>query len=71
MPIIVFFILHEGMFEKFVDVILDKQGVSKNAHGLNNRAVDLIIMFNDTNETLVRKVYKNKPIVCFCIVRRK
>ena len=52
LPIIVFFILHEGMFEKFVDVILDKQGVSKNAHGLNNRAVDLIIMFNDTNETV-------------------
>lgn len=52
MPIIVFFILHEGMFEKFVDVILDKQGVSKNAHGLNNRAVDLIIMSNDTNETV-------------------
>lgn len=52
LPIIVFFILHEGMFEKFVDVILDKQGVSKNAHDLNNRAVDLIIMFNDTNETV-------------------
>ena len=52
LPVIIFFILHEGMFEKFVDVILDKQRVSKNAHDLNNRATDLMVMFNDANEAI-------------------
>ena len=50
--VIVFFILHEGMFEKFVDIILDKQRVSKNAHDLNDWAANLMVMFNDTNETV-------------------
>lgn len=36
LPVIVFFILHEGVFEKFIDVILDKQRVSKDSHDLNN-----------------------------------
>ena len=52
LPVIVFFILHEGMFKKFVDVILDKQRVSKNAHDLNDWAANLMVMFNDTNETV-------------------
>ena len=52
LPVIIFFILHEGMFEKFVDVILDKQRVSKNAHDLNDWAANLMVMFNDTNETV-------------------
>lgn len=52
LPVIVFFILHEGMFEKFIDVILDKQRVCKDSHDLNNWATDLMIMFNDTNETI-------------------
>ncbi len=52
LPVIVFFILHEGMFEKFVDVILDKQRVSKDSHDLNNWATDLMVMFNDANEAV-------------------
>ena len=52
LPVIVFFILHEGMFEKFVDIILDKQRVSKNAHDLNDWAANLMVMFNDTNKTV-------------------
>ena len=48
LPVIVLFILYEGMIEKFVDVILNKQRMFKDSHDLN----DLIIMFNDTNETL-------------------
>ena len=52
LPVIVFFILHEGMFEKFVDIILDKQRVSKNAHDLNDWAANLMVMFNDTNEAV-------------------
>lgn len=40
------------MFEKFIDVILDKQRVSKDPHDLNNWATDLMIMFNDTNDTI-------------------
>ena len=50
--VIVFFILHEGMFEKFVDIILDKQRVSENAHDLNDWAANLMVMFNDTNKTV-------------------
>ena len=52
LPVIVFFILHEGMFEKFVDIILDKQRVSENAHNLNDWAANLMVMFNDTNKTV-------------------
>ena len=52
LSVIAFFILHDGMFEKFVDIILDKQRVSKDAYDLNNRTTDLMIMFNDTNETI-------------------
>ena len=52
LPVIVFFILHEGMFEKFVDIILDKQRVSKDTHDLNDRAANLMVMFNDANETV-------------------
>lgn len=52
LPINVFLFLNDVRFKKFIDVILDKQRVSKNAHDLNNRATDLIIMFNDINETV-------------------
>lgn len=52
LPVIVFFILYEGVFEKFVDVILNKQRMSKDSHDLNDWAPDLMVMFNDTNETV-------------------
>ena len=32
LPVIVFFILHEGMFKKFVDILLDKQRVFNNGN---------------------------------------
>ena len=51
LPIIVFFILYEGVFEKFVDLILKKQRMSKDSHDLYDWAPDLMIRFNDTNET--------------------
>ena len=52
LSVITFLLLHEGMFEEFVDVILDKQRVSKDAHDLNDWAANLMVVFNDTNETV-------------------
>ena len=52
LPVIVFLFLHDVRFEKFIDVILDKQRVSKNAHDLNDWASNLMVMFNDTNEAV-------------------
>ena len=52
LPVIGFFIFYNGRLEKFVDVILDKQRVSEDTHDLNDWPADLIIMFNDTNETV-------------------
>ena len=52
LPVIIFLLLFEGSFEKFIDVIMDKQGVSKNAHDLNDWAANLMVMFNDTNKTV-------------------
>jgi hypothetical protein len=39
------------VFEKFVDLILKKQRMSKDSHDLYDWAPDLMIRFNDTNET--------------------
>lgn len=52
LPVIVFFILYDGVLEKFVDVIFDKQRMPKDSHDLNDWATDLMIMFNDGNETV-------------------
>lgn len=52
LPVIDFFILHDVGLEKFVDVILDKQGMFKDAHDLDDWATNLMIMFNDTDETV-------------------
>ena len=41
LPVIIFLLLHEGSFEKFIDVILDKQRVSKNAHSYRIHACAL------------------------------
>ena len=46
LPVIIFLHFHEGSFEKLIDVILDKQRVSKDTHDLK------MVMFNDTNETV-------------------
>ena len=50
LPVIIFHLLHEGSFEKFINVILDKQRVSEDVHDLNDWAANLMVMFNDTNE---------------------
>jgi len=52
LPVIVFFILYDGVLVKFVDVIFDKQRMPKDSHDLNDWATDLMIMFNDGNETV-------------------
>jgi len=52
LPVIVFFILHKGRLEEFVNVILDKQRVSQDARDLNDWTVNLMIMFNDIDEAV-------------------
>lgn len=41
-----------GMFEQFVDIILDQQRVSEDAHDFNNRTTNLVIIFDNTNKTI-------------------
>ena len=41
-----------GMFKQFVDIVLDQQRVSEDEHDFNNRTTNLVIIFNNTNETI-------------------
>lgn len=52
LPIIGFLNLHCHGFEQFVDVILDKQRMSKDAHDLHNWTANLMVMFDDTHEAI-------------------
>lgn len=52
LSVIGFLNLHCHRFEQFVDVILDKQRMSKDAHDLHNWAANLMVMFDDTHEAI-------------------
>ena len=52
LSVISFLNLHCHRFEQFVDVILDKQRMSKDAHDLHNWATNLMVMFDDTHEAI-------------------
>lgn len=46
------FCLQTYRFEQFVNVISNEQGVSQNAHDLNNRPSDFMLVLNDSDETV-------------------
>lgn len=52
LPVMVFLNLHCSRFEQFIDVVLDKQGMSKDAHNLHDWSANLMVMFDDTHETI-------------------
>ncbi len=47
-----FVIHHFEWFQQVLDVILDQQGAPQYAHDLNNRPVQLEVVFDDTNDTV-------------------
>ena len=52
LPVIDFLNLCCRRFEQFVDVILDKQRMSKDAHDLHDWATNLTVMFDDAHEAI-------------------
>ncbi len=47
-----FVIRHFEWFQQVLDIILDQQGTSQYAHNLNDRPIQLEVMFDDTNDTV-------------------
>lgn len=52
LPVMLRFCLQTYRFEQFVNVISNEQGVSQNAHDLNNRPSDFMLVLNDSDETV-------------------
>ncbi len=52
LSVILRFCLQTYRFEQFVDVISNEQGVSQNAHDLDNRPSDFMLVLNDSDETV-------------------
>ena len=48
----IFVIHHSEWFQQVSDVILDQQGTPQYAHDLNDRPVQLKVVFDDTNDTI-------------------
>ena len=52
LPIVLRLCLHAYRFKQFVDVISDKQGVSKDSHDFNNWPSDIMLTLDDADEAI-------------------